>query len=61
MTGKSILFRTIRRGLGSIETTLDDVSHSPNFTRRAQVLRRDEIGLTAMTFRGGRGGCLADG
>ncbi|BEV71230.1 MULTISPECIES: methyl-accepting chemotaxis protein [unclassified Paludibacterium] len=46
------LFRTIRRGLGSIETTLADVSHSLDFTRRAQVLRRDEIGLTAMAFNG---------
>jgi methyl-accepting chemotaxis protein len=44
------LFRVIRNGLNSIRHTLQDVKSSLDFTRRAPVLRQDEIGQTAQAF-----------
>ncbi|BBF84482.1 methyl-accepting chemotaxis protein [Aquitalea magnusonii] len=44
------LFRSISRGLTSIQHTLQQVSQSLDFTQRAPVIQQDEIGLTATAF-----------
>jgi len=42
--------RALGNSLGSIQGTLDEVSHSLDLTRRAPQLSNDEIGLTASAF-----------
>ncbi|UTH75008.1 methyl-accepting chemotaxis protein [Chromobacterium sp. IIBBL 290-4] len=44
------LFSTIQSGLSAIQSTLQEVSRSHDFTRRAKVLRNDEIGQTSQAF-----------
>jgi methyl-accepting chemotaxis protein len=44
------LFERVRRGLGSLQQTLDSVSHSLDLSLRAPVTRRDEIGRTSEAF-----------
>ncbi len=44
------LFERVRRGLSSLQQTLDAVSHSLDLSLRAPVTRRDEIGRTAEAF-----------
>ena len=44
------LFRLIKGGLTGIQQTLGQVSASLDFTQRAEVLRKDEIGQTATAF-----------
>ncbi|WP_113024044.1 methyl-accepting chemotaxis protein [Aquitalea palustris] len=47
-----VLFRTISRGLTSIQSTMQQVSQSLDFTQRAPVVGKDEISLTATAFNG---------
>jgi len=44
------LYQIIGRGLAEIQSTMQNVSQSLNFTLRAPVTRQDEIGLTASAF-----------
>nr|WP_199066779.1 methyl-accepting chemotaxis protein [Chromobacterium sp. ASV5] len=44
------MLRNIRRGLGSIQHTLETVDRSLDFTLRAPVSQNDEIGQTAASF-----------
>lgn len=44
------IFRIISRGLGSIEQTIEHTSEQLDFTRRAEILGRDEIARTAQAF-----------
>jgi methyl-accepting chemotaxis protein len=50
------LFRTISRGLTSIQHTMQQVSQSLDFTQRAPVISQDEIGHTATAFNNLLGG-----
>ncbi|WP_374557773.1 methyl-accepting chemotaxis protein [Aquitalea pelogenes] len=50
------LFRTISRGLTSIQHTMQQVSQSLDFTQRAPVINQDEIGNTATAFNNLLGG-----
>ena len=45
-----LLFLSIRRSLSSIAGSLGTVRESLDFTHRAVVLRRDEVGVTAQAF-----------
>ncbi|RQO78435.1 methyl-accepting chemotaxis protein [Aquitalea sp. FJL05] len=45
-----VLFRSINRGLSSIQSTMQQVSQSLDFTQRAPVAGKDEISLTASAF-----------
>jgi methyl-accepting chemotaxis protein len=45
-----VLFRSINRGLSSIQSTMQQVSQSLDFTQRAPVVGKDEISLTAGAF-----------
>ena len=44
------VYRMINKGLSGIGQTLSEVSQKLDFTQRAKVLRRDEIGATAEAF-----------
>ncbi|MDF0605989.1 methyl-accepting chemotaxis protein [Neisseriaceae bacterium TC5R-5] len=44
------IFRGVKRGLASIQNTLQQVSTTLDFTQRAPILRMDEIGHTATAF-----------
>jgi len=44
------VFHIIRAGLSNIQGTMEQVSQSLDFTRRADVARQDEIGITATAF-----------
>jgi len=46
------LFRIIKGGLTGIQQSLWQVSETLDFTQRAEVVRMDEIGLTATAFNG---------
>jgi methyl-accepting chemotaxis protein len=46
------LFQLIRQGLGRLQGTLQEISTTLDISRRAEVLRHDEIGLTAMALNG---------
>ena len=46
----SRLVHVIREGLNGMQSTMEEIDQSLDFTRRAAVLRQDEIGRTAQAF-----------